>query len=245
MSESDVIRCDVCGRVLSEEEVIQVQHHRICGACKPEFVQRLKEGVAEDISFRGSLNRDASDPQAGRIVIDLDTDDVVAVPSTCPVTGEEGVHQHQVCRLSLERDVHLLVSDIGLNILRQTALIRGTIKSLWGLEFFLLIGLIGAVRIAMRNLMDSTWVLASTFLCVTLFGVGVVLLFLRLEDVKPPFTARFVYGDEDVGSLPNCLRAAVSGCQGAKHLVLDFQRADYARELLAANERRDNTQPQQ
>src|SRR5262249_49429375 len=40
-----IMNCDVCGLPAPEDEIIQFEGHRICTACKPTFVQQLKEGV--------------------------------------------------------------------------------------------------------------------------------------------------------------------------------------------------------
>jgi uncharacterized RDD family membrane protein YckC len=37
--------CSMCNRILPADEVIEFQGHYVCALCKPEFVQRLKEGL--------------------------------------------------------------------------------------------------------------------------------------------------------------------------------------------------------
>jgi len=44
--------CSQCGRSLPEEQVLRYDDQAICAACKPLFVQRLKEGVNVSGSFR-------------------------------------------------------------------------------------------------------------------------------------------------------------------------------------------------
>ncbi|MBU1171787.1 MAG: RDD family protein [Proteobacteria bacterium] len=39
-------QCSECGRSLPEDELVRFEHARVCAACKPLFVQKLKEGVA-------------------------------------------------------------------------------------------------------------------------------------------------------------------------------------------------------
>jgi len=37
--------CSCCGRLFSTDDLIDFRSHRVCGACKPLYLQRLKEGL--------------------------------------------------------------------------------------------------------------------------------------------------------------------------------------------------------
>jgi hypothetical protein len=41
--------CDACGLPVPEDEVIQFEGRQICAACKPAFVQQLREGVLQPL----------------------------------------------------------------------------------------------------------------------------------------------------------------------------------------------------
>jgi len=43
---ADAVVCSVCGKMFARDEVIEYGESRVCAACKPAFVQRLKEGAA-------------------------------------------------------------------------------------------------------------------------------------------------------------------------------------------------------
>jgi uncharacterized RDD family membrane protein YckC len=45
-------RCSECGLRFAEDEMIQFQHSWVCAACKPLFVQKIKEGV----TVAGAMN---------------------------------------------------------------------------------------------------------------------------------------------------------------------------------------------
>jgi uncharacterized RDD family membrane protein YckC len=42
---ADAVVCSSCGKLFARDEVIQLGESRVCAACKPSFVQRLKEGA--------------------------------------------------------------------------------------------------------------------------------------------------------------------------------------------------------
>jgi len=44
--------CSQCGRSFPEDQVVRFEGKPICGACKPMFVQRLKEGLSLDPALR-------------------------------------------------------------------------------------------------------------------------------------------------------------------------------------------------
>lgn len=45
-STGDTVICSQCGRTFPEDQVIAFEDKMICAACKPMFVQKIKEGVA-------------------------------------------------------------------------------------------------------------------------------------------------------------------------------------------------------
>lgn len=47
------VQCNECGRFFSEDEVIRYGTANVCAACKPGFVQRLKEGGS---AFSGAMD---------------------------------------------------------------------------------------------------------------------------------------------------------------------------------------------
>jgi uncharacterized RDD family membrane protein YckC len=58
--------CSECGLRFAEDEMIRFQESRICAACKPLFVQKIKEGV----SVAGALNYAGFWIRLGAITID-------------------------------------------------------------------------------------------------------------------------------------------------------------------------------
>ncbi len=60
-------RCAECGALFPEAEMIAFEHARVCAACKPVFVQKLKEGIAPP---GGPLNYAGFWIRAGAYLID-------------------------------------------------------------------------------------------------------------------------------------------------------------------------------
>jgi uncharacterized RDD family membrane protein YckC len=58
--------CSECRRVFAEEEMIRFNDARVCAACKPVFVQKVKEGV----SVAGALDYAGFWTRFGAVVID-------------------------------------------------------------------------------------------------------------------------------------------------------------------------------
>lgn len=58
--------CSECRRVFAEEEMIRFNDARVCAACKPVFVQKVKEGV----SVAGALDYAGFWTRLGAVVID-------------------------------------------------------------------------------------------------------------------------------------------------------------------------------
>ena len=50
--ESDLKTCSQCGRSFPEDQVIAFDDRIICADCKPDFVQRLKEGASINTAFQ-------------------------------------------------------------------------------------------------------------------------------------------------------------------------------------------------
>ena len=63
----DAVVCTSCGRMFGRDEVIQYGDAWVCAACKPAFVQRLKEGV----SVPGVLDYATFWTRLGAKVLDL------------------------------------------------------------------------------------------------------------------------------------------------------------------------------
>lgn len=47
---AELVICSQCGGTFPEDQVIAIEDRMICAACKPTFVQKLKEGVATPLS---------------------------------------------------------------------------------------------------------------------------------------------------------------------------------------------------
>ncbi len=45
--------CSCCGRLVSTEDLLDFQSHRVCADCKPVYLQRLKEGLAPRFASYG------------------------------------------------------------------------------------------------------------------------------------------------------------------------------------------------
>jgi len=58
--------CSECGRSFPEDEMIRFQDSRVCGACKPLFFQKIKEGV----SVAGAMDYAGFWIRCGALVID-------------------------------------------------------------------------------------------------------------------------------------------------------------------------------
>ena len=58
--------CSECGLGFAEDEMIRFQESRVCAACKPLFVQKIKEGV----SVAGTMNYAGFWIRLGAIAID-------------------------------------------------------------------------------------------------------------------------------------------------------------------------------
>lgn len=74
MSASATSICSQCGRSFHEDQVITYDSNVICAACKPTFVQRLKEGV----SFANSLRYAGFWVRCGATIIDWI---IIAIPT--------------------------------------------------------------------------------------------------------------------------------------------------------------------
>jgi len=59
--------CNECGRALPEDETIAYGNVRVCAACKPAFLQKLKEGVALPV---GDLNYAPDGARVGAYILD-------------------------------------------------------------------------------------------------------------------------------------------------------------------------------
>ncbi|MEY2410509.1 MAG: hypothetical protein QOF48_3179 [Verrucomicrobiota bacterium] len=55
---SDQVECAECGRFFSRDDVIQYGPTSVCAACKPVFLQRLREGAAPSVSGTGNVNEE-------------------------------------------------------------------------------------------------------------------------------------------------------------------------------------------
>ncbi|UCG07233.1 MAG: RDD family protein [Desulfobacterales bacterium] len=58
--------CSECGKTLSQDEMIRFQDSWVCGACKPLFIQKIKEGV----SVAGAMDYAGFWIRFGAILID-------------------------------------------------------------------------------------------------------------------------------------------------------------------------------
>lgn len=52
------VQCAECGKFFSRDDVIQYDTAWVCAACKPIFLQRLREGASPSATFAGLVNED-------------------------------------------------------------------------------------------------------------------------------------------------------------------------------------------